>query len=121
MKMSRKMTAKESEDPEHLLYTAIAAIKNASEARRFFEDLCTPTEIQAMADRWRVVAYIKAGISYRDIHEQTGVSITTIGRVARFISLGADGYNLIFERLRKTHENANKNKISYTKKRASKQ
>ena len=56
----------------------------AEEVRAFLRDLCTPTELQAMADRWAVVEPLERGLSYRDIHKLTGVSLTTIGRVARF-------------------------------------
>lgn len=93
-----------SEDPEHRLYQAILALKNPTEAKQFFDDLCTPAEREAMIDRWRVVAPLKKGVPYRKIHEQTGVSVTTVGRVARCISHGADGYNLIYERLQSTQK-----------------
>ena len=86
---------------EHLLYEAIASLRSSEEAKLFFEDLCTPAERQAMADRWRIIEPILEGIPYRTIHEQTGVSVTTIGRVARYLVSGAGGYKLIFERLRK--------------------
>lgn len=94
----------------HSLGEAIAVIKTAEEAKSFFDDLCTPTEIQAMVDRWRVVPLIKAGVPYRLIYEQTGVSVTTISRVARCIMLGAGGYNLIYQRL----EEENDDKTSKT-------
>jgi TrpR-related protein YerC/YecD len=84
---------------ETSLYTAIAALRTPAEVKQFLEDLCTPTERQAMADRWRVVIPIKEGIPYRTIHEQTGVSVTTIGRVARYLKLGMGGYELALSRL----------------------
>ena len=46
----------------------------------FLHDLCTPAELEVMVDRWRVVPYLLDGVSYREIHERTAVSITTIGR-----------------------------------------
>jgi TrpR-related protein YerC/YecD len=122
MKIHRVHPGKESEDPEHKLFEAIAAIKTPEEARKFFKDLCTPAEIQAMADRWRVVDSIKKEKPYRKIYDETGVSVTTVGRVARCIILGEGGYNLIYERLeKKSHESNSKTKNSNTKKRASKQ
>jgi uncharacterized protein YerC len=45
-----------------------------------------------MADRWRVVPLLQQGIPYRQIHERTQVSVTTIGRVARTLERGAGGY-----------------------------
>lgn len=110
----------DTEESEHQLYEAIAAIRTADEAKKFFEDLCTPTERQAMADRWFVVEPVKQGIPYRSIYEETGVSVTTIGRVARCLSLGSGGYNLIYERIkRKSHVNKRKTHHSDTEKRTS--
>lgn len=86
---------------ERKLYEAIAVLKTPAEIKKFFKDLCTPTEIQAMADRWGVVDDIKAGKPYRQIYNETGVSVTTIGRVARCIILGEGGYRIAYERLAK--------------------
>lgn len=109
----------ENEEPQHQLYEAILALKSIEEAKQFFEDLCTPTERQAMADRWLVVEPIKQGIPYRTIYEQTGVSVTTIGRVARCLSFG-QGYNLVYDRIkRKTHASKRKANVSHTEKGAS--
>jgi TrpR-related protein YerC/YecD len=105
------------EDPEHCLFAAITLIRTPDEARKFFLDLCTPAEIQAMADRWRVAAKVKAGIPYRDIYDETGVSVTTVGRVARCLMQGEGGYDLIFERVQKQHGNTTF-KNSNTKNRA---
>ncbi|MBS0288372.1 MAG: transposase [Proteobacteria bacterium] len=90
----------DNDEPQHQLYEAILTLKNVDEAKQFFEDLCTPTERQAMADRWLVVDPIKQGIPYRTIYEQTGVSVTTIGRVARCLAFGL-GYNLVYERIKR--------------------
>ncbi|MFI4938645.1 MAG: YerC/YecD family TrpR-related protein, partial [Candidatus Berkiellales bacterium] len=91
------------EEPEHRLYEAIVALSSIDEAKRFFEDLCTPTERQAMADRWHVVGPIQEGLPYRKIYEQTGVSVTTVGRVARSLMLGSGGYSLIYDRIKRKY------------------
>ena len=80
------------------LMQAIILLQNANEAAQFFIDLCTPAELESMADRWQVVPLLRQGIPYRTIHEQTGVSVTTITRVARCLSFGTGGYQLIAER-----------------------
>jgi len=67
--------------------------------RSFLEDLCTPAEIEAMVDRWRVAQLLEQGLSYRDIRELTQVSVTTIGRVARFMEFGSGGYHTVLDRL----------------------
>jgi TrpR-related protein YerC/YecD len=74
------------------LSTAMAALTRAEDVRAFLEDLCTPAELEAMADRWRVVPLLLKGVPYREIHELTQVSVTTIGRVARTLERGAGGY-----------------------------
>lgn len=83
------------------LYQAIASLKNATEAMEFLHDLCTPAELKAMSDRWQVVAPITKGIPYRQISETTGVSVTTVGRVARCIHYGAGAYLKILNRIKK--------------------
>ncbi len=81
------------------LVEALRALRDADEVRRFLIDLCTPAELEAMADRWAVVPELAEGRAYREIHDRTGVSVTTVGRVARCLSLGAGGYRLAAERL----------------------
>lgn len=110
MKLRHSHNEIDNEEPEHRLYEAIAAVRNAEEAKIFLEDLCTPNERQALVDRWRVVEPVKNGISYRTISNQTGISVTTIGRVARCLQLGKGGYNLIYDRLLKRKYHVRKSK-----------
>ena len=54
--------------------------------RRLLVDLCTPAEIRTLAERWHVARLLDGtDLSYRDIQEATGVSTTTVVRVARFL------------------------------------
>lgn len=80
------------ERAEESLCRALLGLRNSAEMRAFLRDICTPAELEALVDRWNVVPYILEGMPYREIHERTAVSITTIGRVARFISQGNGGY-----------------------------
>ena len=83
------------------LSEALLSLESAQEVREFLEDLCTPAELEAMIDRWRVAQLLDQGYSYRDIREMTEVSVTTIGRVARFMELGAGGYRTALNRIGK--------------------
>lgn len=83
------------------LYNAFACIKSAAEAEAFLGDLCTPAEIEAFADRWRVANMINNGTPYRQITEETGVSTATVTRVARFLNQGFNGYATLIERIKK--------------------
>ena len=96
---------------ERSLYSAIASLKSVDECRAFFRDLCTPAELQALADRWAVVGLLEAGMPYREIQKQTGVSVTTIGRVARCLVAGNGGYTLASERLARQNGHAKESKV----------
>ena len=102
MKTHRSLTPRQEALAERNLYAAIASLRSAEEVRAFLRDLCTPAELEAMADRWAVVDYLARELPYREIHRLTGVSVTTIGRVARFLAGGNGGYALAASRLDKT-------------------
>jgi len=82
------------------LADALMAMRDADECLALLQDLCTPAELEAIVDRWRVAEHLDAGHHYREIHDLTGVSVTTIGRVARFLSQGHGGYRLALDRTR---------------------
>lgn len=90
--MKRRIPAGESEDRLIALATALRGLRAVEDICAFLEDLCTPAELEAMTDRWRVVPLLLRGLPYRDIHALTGVSVTTIGRVARTLERGTGGY-----------------------------
>ncbi len=74
------------------LAKALASLDKPDDVAAFLIDLCTPAELEAMADRWRVVPLLLQSLPYREIHDRTQVSVTTIGRVARTLEHGAGGY-----------------------------
>lgn len=82
------------------LCRALLTPETEAEMARLLADLCTPAEIRSLAERWHVARLLDAGeLSYRDIHEATGVSTTTIVRVARFLKQENNrGYALAIER-----------------------
>lgn len=100
MKVHKSLTARQEQLAERALYAAVLTLRSVEECREFFRDLCTPAELQAMADRWAVVEMLQRGLPYREIQRHTGVSVTTIGRVARYLTAGNGGYNLAAQRLR---------------------
>ena len=84
---------------ESKLCAALAALRTGDECRSFLRDLCTPTELQAMAERWTVVEYLKRDLPYREVHRVTGVSLKTISRVAHALANGNGGYATASRRL----------------------
>ena len=86
------------------LAEALAALRSSDEARVLLADLCTPAEVHSLAERWHVARLLDAGdLTYREIHEATGVSTTTIVRVARFLKQEEyRGYRLLLDRAKET-------------------
>ena len=99
MKPNRNETGSQQAQAEDALFKAVVSLKSVDECRNFLLDLCTPAELQALVDRWQVVELLEQGLPYRQIHDITGVSVTTIGRVARFLVDGFDGYATVLERV----------------------
>jgi TrpR-related protein YerC/YecD len=99
VKNHRGISPRQEAAAERALCQALLTLRTVDECRNFLRDLCTPAELQALADRWTVVGLLQAGMAYREIAKQTGVSVTTIGRVARYLGSGNGGYELASKRL----------------------
>jgi TrpR-related protein YerC/YecD len=82
------------------LADALCTLRSRAEARALLADLCTPAEVLSLAERWQVARLLDAGtLTYRQIHDATGVSTTTIVRVARFLKQeGTRGYRTLLDR-----------------------
>lgn len=86
-----------SEETDHL-FKAILSLKNEEECYRFFDDLCTFSEIEAMSQRFEVASLLADGKTFTQISQKIGVSSTTITRVNKCLCYGADGYKLLLDR-----------------------
>jgi len=85
------------------LCEALLLLETKEEAYNFLKDLCTPQEMKVLAERWKVCKLLEKGdLSYRDISFITGASLTTIGRVARFLrNEPYHGYLAILNKMKK--------------------
>jgi len=81
------------------LYRAILLLKDEEECYKFFQDLCTVSELRSMEQRFEVAMLLHQGMIYNDILDKTGASSATISRVNRSLSYGVGGYEEIFERM----------------------
>ena len=81
------------------LCEAVLLLKDSEECYQFFEDICTISEIKALAQRLEVARMLQAGHTYDEIVDRTGASTATISRVKRCLNYGADGYKTVLERL----------------------
>ena len=93
------MKQKFKDSDTEFLYQAILSLQNEQECDRFFEDICTISEIKSLAQRLQVARMLRQKKTYTEICDTTGVSTATISRVNRCLEYVADGYKLVLERL----------------------
>ena len=86
------------------LYKAILKLETFDECVRFFEDLCTRSELMAMEQRFQVADCLNQGMIYNDILGETGASSATISRVNRSLQYGSGGYAIVFDRMKEEQE-----------------
>jgi len=68
------------------LSKVLKELNSSKDIENFLLDLCTPSEIEAMEERWEVAQLLYEGKStYRDIASKLNTSTATVTRVARFL------------------------------------
>lgn len=82
------------------MYKAILSLTSVEECMKFFDDLCTVSELMAMEQRFQVASCLDSGMIYNDILAETGASSATISRVNRSLQYGNGGYEIVFSRLK---------------------
>lgn len=80
------------------LFEGVLSLTSVEECYNFFEDLCTITELRAMAQRFQVAKMLDDGQIYSDIVKETGASTATISRVNKCLIYGTDGYRMVLDR-----------------------
>ena len=83
------------------LFEAFISLDNQEECYRFFEDLVTVKELQAMAQRWQVAKSLDQKQTYVEIEEKTGASAATISRINRCMAYGSEGYKRMIDKMKK--------------------
>ena len=94
-----KMNSKIKDEATDQLFEAILTLKNVEECYAFFEDICTVTELKALAQRLEVAKMLQEELTYQQIQQLTHASTATISRVNRCLSYGSDGYKLVLDRV----------------------
>ena len=86
------------------MYKAILSLNSVEECMRFFDDLCTVSELMAMEQRYQVATCLNEGMIYNDILAETGASSATISRVNRSLQYCSGGYAIVFDRMKEEHK-----------------
>ena len=85
-------------------FEALSLVHTREEYYRFFEDICTVGELNAIAQRLEVAKMLANEQTYTHISEVTGASTATISRVKKCLNYGSDGYKIVLERLKEKEE-----------------
>jgi TrpR-related protein YerC/YecD len=80
------------------LFQAVQTLEGPDEVEQFLRDLCTLSELEAMAHRWEVAKLLDQGLPYQEISRRTGASTTTVTRVAHWLRHGEGGYRIALDR-----------------------
>jgi TrpR-related protein YerC/YecD len=83
--------------PVEELCAVLLALDTAETANNFINDLCTVTEVAALADRWHAARLLSQGLSQRDVAARTGVALGTVTRVAKALKSGRGGYKAMLQ------------------------
>ncbi len=97
------MSKKLKDEQIDRLFEGMLKLQSVEECYRFFEDLCTISEIKAMAQRFQVALMLDEQRVYTEIEQETGASSATISRVNKSLLYGEDGYRLVLKRLKEEH------------------
>ncbi len=94
------MGKKVNDDCRQKFYEAVLTLKDVRECEKFFNDICTITELSAISQRLEVAMLLKEKKTFNEIVNETGASTTTISRVNRCIQYGEGGYETVLKRLK---------------------
>jgi TrpR-related protein YerC/YecD len=85
---------------------ALLRIDTVEEMTAFLKDVCTHQELKELSERWNVCIQLDSGKSYRKINQETGTSLATITRVARFLKDEPfKGYQRVLKKMKESNNN----------------
>lgn len=81
-------------------FKAVITLKTEEECAKFFDDICTIQELEAISQRFQVACLLTEGKSYVDVNKLTGASTATICRVSKCLNYGDGGYKTAIDRVK---------------------
>ena len=80
------------------LFNAVLNLNSVEDCRKFFEDVCTIKELDAISQRLEVAKLLSSGKNYQEVTTLTGASTATISRVNKCLQYGKGGYGLVVKK-----------------------
>lgn len=91
LKLEKTETYRPRQNEKELIRSMLS-LRNEEDMASFLRDLLTLAEIEEFANRLQIAKLLLKGISYQKIARETGVSTTTVTRVAHWLFKGCGGY-----------------------------
>ena len=83
------------------LYDEILKLETEEECEKFFDDLCTINELDAMLQRIKAAKMLLEDKTFQEVTKETKISSATLARVSKCIKYGDGGYKEILEKPKK--------------------
>ena len=81
-------------------YTMISLLRSREEAKNFFKDLLTLSEVVMISRRLHVARLLVEGWKYEEIRKKMRIGVSTISHVDRWLSSGFGGYKSVVRRFK---------------------
>ena len=83
------------------LYAEILKLETLEECEKFFDDLCTINELEAMLQRVKAAKMLLEDKTFQEVINETKISSATLARVSKCIKYGDGGYKDILTKEKK--------------------
>ena len=83
------------------LFDEILKLETEEECTKFFDDLCTINELDAMLQRVKAAKMLLEDKTFQEVIKETQISSATLARVSKCIKYGDGGYKDILEKKKK--------------------
>lgn len=80
------------------LFNEILKLETIEECNKFFDDLCTITELDAMLQRIKAAKMLLEDKTFQEVTKETKISSATLARVSKCIKYGDGGYKNTIEK-----------------------
>jgi TrpR-related protein YerC/YecD len=84
-------------------YTMISLLRSREEAKNFFKDLLTLSEVVMISRRLHVARLLMEGWKYEEIRRKMKIGVSTISHVDRWLNSGFGGYKSVVRRFKNGH------------------
>ena len=83
------------------LYAEILKLETIEECEKFFDDLCTINELEAMLQRIKAAKMLLENKTLQEVTTESKISSATLARISKCIKYGDGGYKDIITKEKK--------------------